>query len=68
MINNRYGLPTTADETVEDLKSWVVTPKGNNVFEFKGLSSDISVLPKLKNLTTGSTAYCSETPKTIEKG
>ncbi len=47
MTNNKYGLPTAADETVEDLKSWAVKPKGDNVFEFKGLSSDVPLLPKL---------------------
>lgn len=61
MATNKYGLPTTAEETVENLKSWDVKSKGDNVFEFKGLSEDVPLLPKLKNLATGSTAYCVDT-------
>lgn len=50
----------TADESL-DLGSFVINKCTHNIYEFIGLSKDISLLPKVNSIGTGSTAYCADT-------
>lgn len=52
-----YVIPLAAGETL-DMGSFVISGKKGNVYEFKGLSKDVSKLPKVQSIGTGSTAYC----------
>lgn len=53
-----YGIPLLADEKPFDMGSFCVTDRDSNIYEFKGLSIDVSKLPKVDAIGTGSTAYC----------
>lgn len=55
---SNYGIPLTADEEPIDMGSFCVTGKNSNIYELKGLSKDVSKLPKVNAIGTGSTAYC----------
>lgn len=58
---NNYGIPLTADESEIDMGSFVLTKKDSNMYEFQGLSKDISKLPTVKAIGTGSVALCVDT-------
>lgn len=41
-----------------DMGSFECTEIDNNMYTFMGLSSDVDKLSKIKNIATGSVAYC----------
>jgi len=52
-----YLIPLCAGETL-DMGSFTLTKATNGVYEFKGLSADVSKLPTVQAIGTGSTALC----------
>ena len=50
-------IPLCADETI-DMGSFTITGKNGNIYTFTGLSKDISKLPKVQAIGTGSLAIC----------
>lgn len=51
------NIPLADGETL-DLKSFVLTAKHDDIYEFQGLKADIASLPKVNAIGTGSTAFC----------
>lgn len=53
-------IPLAQGETL-DLKSFVLTAVNGDRYDFQGLKADVSSLPKVNAIGTGSTAYCVDT-------
>lgn len=55
-----YLIPLCAGESI-DMGSFQLMSKHGNVYEFQGLSADVSKLPTVQAIGTGSTAFCIDT-------